>query len=88
MFRFLAGAALDARPRHSGLFAGRKGRDLMNWTKSLFWLWAAGSALWVTWIGLLPRDNGEDAAQVIALSPPLAILAIAALVWAFRVLLV
>ncbi len=58
----------------------------MNWTKSLFWLWAAGSALWATLIGLFPRDNGEVALQVIALSPPLAILAIAALVWAFRVL--
>ena len=61
--------------------------DLMKWTKSLFWLCAAGSALWATWIGLLLRDRGEDTVQVIALSPPLSLLAIATLVWAFRVLL-
>jgi hypothetical protein len=59
----------------------------MSWTNGLLWLLAVGSALWATWIGLLLRDNGGDAVQVIALSPPLAILAIAALVWAFRVLL-
>jgi hypothetical protein len=59
----------------------------MNWTKGLLWLCAAGSVLWATFIGLLLRDNGEDAVLVIALSPPLATLALATLVWAFRVLL-
>ncbi len=67
--------------------AGAAKGDLMKWTKSLFWLYTAGSALWATWIGLLLRDHGEDTVQVIALSFPLCLLAIAALVWAFRVLL-
>ncbi len=57
----------------------------MNWTKSLFWLWAVGSVLWATFVGLLLRDFGEEAIQVIALGPPLATLAIGSvLVWAFR----
>ncbi len=57
----------------------------MNWTKGLFWLWAAGSVLWATFVGLLLRDNGEEAIQIIALGPPLVIFAIGAvLVWAFR----
>ncbi len=48
----------------------------MNWTNGLFWLWAVGSVLWATFIGLLLRDKGEEAIQVVALGPPLVILAL------------
>ncbi len=57
----------------------------MSWTKGLFWFWAVGSVLWATFIGLLLRDSSEEVVQVIALGPPLVILAIGSvLVWAFR----
>jgi hypothetical protein len=65
----------------------------MNWKKVLFWLWAVGSVLWATFTGLLlPNNRGlllpnisAEEIQIVALGPPLVILAIAALVWAFRV---
>ncbi len=55
----------------------------MDWTNGLFWLWGVGSVLWATCIGLLLRDQGEETIQVVALGPPLVILAIGALVRAF-----
>jgi hypothetical protein len=69
----------------SGLFGERDRRRLVNWTKGLLRLWAVGSVLWATIVGLLLRDNGEEVIQIIALGPPLVIFAIGAvLVWAFR----
>ena len=67
---------------------------LMNWINGLLWLWAVGSVLSATLIGLLLRDNGDEAIQIIALGPPLVIalcpplviLVIGAvLVWTFEV---
>lgn len=57
----------------------------MDWSKVLFFLWAVGSVLWGTTIGLLLSDDDEMTIQLVALGPPLAVLAIgSALVWAFN----
>ncbi len=60
-------------------------RGRMDWSKVLFFLWAVGSVLWGTTIGLLLSDDDEMTIQLVALGPPLAVLAIgSALVWAFN----
>ncbi len=57
----------------------------MNWTVA-FRLWIVGAVLWAAIIGLLLRNNGEEELLVIALGPPLVMLAMAARIWAVRVL--
>jgi hypothetical protein len=57
----------------------------MDWAKVLFFLWAFGSVLWGASMGLLLRDDDEVTIQLVALGPPLGVLAVgSALAWAVK----